>query len=559
VPNLAVLRRPLQNVIIDPVEGVKMQRNCIRSLVVILLGTFCSIGFAMDREDDLEAYHQRNSSVQDYLVKDNGGADLQSYPDDSKATEDSELSPIVIDAVKAHLLFDPSPIILLDSTEVVNSLANVKPGEELIRVNIFPVIPRQTKSKQFVLAMPGSAKQKNNPVPSDGYALSRDLYTVKLSSVSGLIHLKTMNGADVGSGKELTFKRTKKGLDYELDGKRNPFDGLAIISDVDQLTRVEWPSILGLRSFNYFGNFIIYKETAPSKEDAVKIINFVNIEKYVREVVPGEMDAKFPLPALEAQAIAARTYAYNKINQWRNHRNFDVSASTQDQLYIGASREDKTAYAVTPTENTRGQILVYKGQVCKSLFSENNAGRTVAHKDYDPQHIDYPYLIARDDPGKDVLYKMHSGTYRLDVDAVSLAMAVRKLGFNFPDNEVLGLIPGEFAEPSKILKSVIILGRSGSVTIQGKKFAELVQTAGLRFYMEPGKRSGKSVSMVAHRSGSGVGLCQEGAQILANKFHYSSKKILDFYYPHAQITTYDPSYSPTIEPTPDASVEPTAL
>ena len=93
--------------------------------------------------------------------------------------------------------------------------------------------------------------------------------------------------------------------------------------------------------------------------DKFNVINHVDVEAYLRGVVPAEMGGTlYPqIEALKAQAVAARTYVYYNLGQFKS-LGFDICASQSCQVYKGINVEqDRTDRAV---EATRGEVLIYQ-------------------------------------------------------------------------------------------------------------------------------------------------------------------------------------------------------
>lgn len=120
----------------------------------------------------------------------------------------------------------------------------------------------------------------------------------------------------------------------------------------------------------------------------VNVDTFVtlDIEEYLRDVVPCETDpAAFPMEALKAQAIAARTFALYKSKHEPNNLT-DTSGSAQ--TYRFGSRESLSDTAI---QQTSGMVLGYSGDYILAQFSRSNGGRTIAVEGC-------PYMIEQDDP-----------------------------------------------------------------------------------------------------------------------------------------------------------------
>ena len=124
----------------------------------------------------------------------------------------------------------------------------------------------------------------------------------------------------------------------------------------------------------------------------LRAINIVPLEQYLNGVVPAEMPSTWLPAALEAQAVAARSYA---IASRRAAAPFDVYADGRSQAYLGISAEKPAAtQAVT---DTAGEVLLYDGQVATTLFSSSTGGWTQSAVDAFglPGR---PYLVSVSDP-----------------------------------------------------------------------------------------------------------------------------------------------------------------
>lgn len=104
------------------------------------------------------------------------------------------------------------------------------------------------------------------------------------------------------------------------------------------------------------------------------VINVLPLEEYILGVLPGEMSATFPLEALKAQAIAARTYFLYHFNRVHRDDPFDVCADVHCQVYVGATQsDDKIKKAVY---ETRGLVLMHNDALCSTPFSAMCGGHT---------------------------------------------------------------------------------------------------------------------------------------------------------------------------------------
>ena len=84
------------------------------------------------------------------------------------------------------------------------------------------------------------------------------------------------------------------------------------------------------------------------------VIEEVAIEDYLLGVLPFEMEPNWPIEALKAQAVVARTFAYTQLGKYRKD-GYDLSTDTRSQVYGG--RTDRSASIKEAVDSTRGEVL----------------------------------------------------------------------------------------------------------------------------------------------------------------------------------------------------------
>lgn len=120
---------------------------------------------------------------------------------------------------------------------------------------------------------------------------------------------------------------------------------------------------------SYLGSFELF-----SSAEGMILVNELPLEEYLYAVVPSEMPASYELEALKAQAVCARSYAYNQ-TQGLSYPEYNahVDDSTSFQVY-GNSKEQESA--VRAVDETRGQKLWYQNQVVTAYYYSTSCGKT---------------------------------------------------------------------------------------------------------------------------------------------------------------------------------------
>lgn len=202
--------------------------------------------------------------------------------------------------------------------------------------------------------------------------------------------------------------------------------------------------------------------TVSSDAKHVQVVNVVGLEAYVKGVVAAEMPSTWPAQALEAQAVATRSYALANLTAGRG---FDLYGDTRSQVYGGVAAETPASDAAV--DATKGQVVMYGGEVADTLFFSTSGGRTGSALEETGTAV--PYLVPVADP-YDTASPYHDWGPVL-FDAASIAKRL-KLGVPLVDVQVVN-------GPS---------GRATTVTLAGADGSQRVLT-GAQFRAALGLRS----------------------------------------------------------------------
>lgn len=189
---------------------------------------------------------------------------------------------------------------------------------------------------------------------------------------------------------------------------------------------------------------------------SVLAVNRLNVERYLYGVVASEMPSGWPLRALEAQAVAARTYA---LGARKPDAPFDVFSDARSQVYRGIRGE--TPRAVRAVHATSRRVVSYQGRLAQTYFFSTSGGRT-APIDQVWGVPPVPYLPSVNDP-YDYLSPVHTWTVRFSYRDLR-----RRLG---------ALVPGRLRDvkvisrgPAGRVKLVELEGSEGKAQLSGGEF-----------------------------------------------------------------------------------------
>jgi stage II sporulation protein D len=183
----------------------------------------------------------------------------------------------------------------------------------------------------------------------------------------------------------------------------------------------------------------------------LQVVNVVDLESYLLGVVGAEVPPTWPEAALEAQAVAARSYALAKLQTVVTSSPFSLYSDSRSQMYGGiVSEQPATTKAV---QATAGKVVLYHGKVATTYFSSSSGGETAVGVDRKGRPL--PYLAPVRDP-YDTLSPYHDWGPVL----VSANAAGKALGLNAPLLELQPTTRGHVTTATAV-------ATSGTVTLTG--------------------------------------------------------------------------------------------
>jgi SpoIID/LytB domain protein len=306
----------------------------------------------------------------------------------------------------------------------------------------------------------------------------------------------------------------------------------------------------------------------------VTVVNVVSLEDYLRGVVPYEMHGDFPLEALKAQAVAARTMVVYTMGSRHPNDPFDVCADVHCQVYGGVVAE--TEQSNLAVRATAGEVLTYGGQLCEVVFSSSCGGHTENNENvwqgpaqpYLRGVLDIPegaklsgrYDLAKEEvlrrwiegrPGvfcnvgqssvpAGFAYAAEAFRWELKVTGGELRRTIVAATGQDP-GDVTELIPLQRGVSGRIVR-LQVMGRNKTVTISQelnirKALAEPPLRSSCIVIDRKQSVSGEVLFRIRGAgSGHGVGMCQTGAAMMALRLGKDYRQILRHYFSGAEIT-----------------------
>ena len=342
--------------------------------------------------------------------------------------------------------------------------------------------------------------------------------------------------------------------------------------------------LLGVKGLNRAGKQALYHgafELVGNSKSTFNLVNMVEVEEYLKGVVPNEMPVTFGLEALKAQSVAARNYVLSP--RTKTSINYDVVDSVASQVYYGANTEKPLA--TQAVKETEGIVALYGWDLILAQYSSTAGGYTESYSNAfsDPKSKEFPskekpYLKGKPDVfGQEPLnteenarafyttkpgaYDIRSPYFRWEREWTSDELH-KVLQTNLPVQSATGFVKPEFNNYD-ILDDlteikVVRRGESGKIiemeivtkTKTYKVFKELV----IRRLLTKDGKALPSANVVFDNIkdendnlsaihafgggyGHGVGMSQFGAGFMGSELHKTFETILQHYYTGITLST----------------------
>ena len=257
------------------------------------------------------------------------------------------------------------------------------------------------------------------------------------------------------------------------------------------------------------------------KKNGLTVINNIQVEDYLYGVVPKEMPSNWPAEALCAQSVAARTFAL-KNRKRHSEEGFDLCNTSHCQVYEGISAEMQTT--TEAVNNTRGEVLFYKGAIIDALFHTDSGGMTESSENVWGSSVPYLRAVAET--------QMQTHPWNRSISIASFVQKIEVGGKILGTLREIRLSPltigkdSEDRTPSGRVRSMEFIGSKGRVILSGNDLRSMFSLPSTLFHVRYGN---SEIIFNGYGSGHGLGLSQWGAKTLADQ-RKNYKDILFHYY-----------------------------
>ncbi|MGI6575788.1 MAG: SpoIID/LytB domain-containing protein [bacterium] len=255
----------------------------------------------------------------------------------------------------------------------------------------------------------------------------------------------------------------------------------------------------------------------------------MKMEEYLAGVVTAEMETDWPIEALAAQAILARTFTLEAIKDKGGVPQHGTDACTLVEHFQAYDAEAVNERVKEAVEMTRGEVALYKGDYIKAWFSAY-AGEKTAHakeglafKEEEP-----PYIKSVDNPGKKYAPDEHK-SWSVSFSTGQVQQALAQMGHEVAEVNSIAIGdkgPSGRAQTIRINDELEVAGADLRIALGSTELKSI--------FLEEITINGDRVTFKGQGYGHGVGMCQWGAYGLA-KEGKKPEEIVDYYFTDIEV------------------------
>ncbi|PIV18499.1 MAG: hypothetical protein COS41_04220 [Elusimicrobia bacterium CG03_land_8_20_14_0_80_50_18] len=338
--------------------------------------------------------------------------------------------------------------------------------------------------------------------------------TLNVSSPGG------MTAVDMQSGRKVFFP---KGSSYRvtpvpggIDIRGEGFSDMFRLIPKGESVRVNG------RAFR--GGIILRKDGS-----LLSAINEVEVEDYLRGVLPRELSPAWNEDALKAQAVVSRTYIMANLGRFAK-QGYDLTSCENSQVYGGLDCEQNTTSEAVRA--TAGEVLKYRGEIARVYFHADAAGHTESPEFVWGSSEPPPYLKGRREPARN---ETPYSSWEYEIGFEELARVLEKN--DYKTGRIKRVVARGKTGAGRV-KNFMLYSETGKTEIKSGKFRTMLGGRNIKSTKIQNIINGrKSVVFKGSGWGHGVGMSQWGAKELAEK-GWDYKKILRLYFPGTRIAKY---------------------
>ena len=211
----------------------------------------------------------------------------------------------------------------------------------------------------------------------------------------------------------------------------------------------------------YYGGF----EYRRASGDDITVVNVVSMDDYIKGVIPYEMSPSWPIEALKAQALCAKSYAVTCIGK-HNSQGFDLCNTTDCQVYYGT--KTATDNSDSAVEAVSGLYVLYNGEVAETYYHASSGGWTEDAKNI--WGTDIPYLKAVEDT-----YLTELRPYSFSITLSEVTSILQGKGYDVTD--IIDFYVSEYTSAGNVREITFVQSNGETLVFSGERARTCLNTS----------------------------------------------------------------------------------
>ncbi len=267
-----------------------------------------------------------------------------------------------------------------------------------------------------------------------------------------------------------SLRQRNGGYQFKIDQKLDKW--VSVDPKQQIIVRSRDPRGIWLGKRRYRGELRVYLISGK-----LLVVNYLGLQDYLQSVVGSEMPKTWPMEALKAQAVAARTYA---LKNYGKKSFYDIKSNQSSQVYLGVEAE--TIMTNKAVAKTRSLVITHKGQLINSVFHSSSGGLTEASGDVWKYQL--PYLVSVPD------FDQHGSVHQWNK-----SFSPKELKKSFSNIGAIKNIELLNISPTGRVLNVKVKGSTGELSLTGKELRKILDLKStlVRFKMISKNSSKKSL------------------------------------------------------------------
>lgn len=275
-----------------------------------------------------------------------------------------------------------------------------------------------------------------------------------------------------------------------------------------------------------YRGFIEIVNNAPKSFTVVEVLP---LDQYIYGIIKHEISHKWPEDAIKAQVVVARTYALKSLGK-HGSEGYDLCPTTHCQVYGGYESEDSISNRYV--DETQSEILTYNGESISTPYHGLCGGRTEEPRFVWESKVRVPYLQS-----KRCQFCKNAKRYHWEASVERLKIESVLSANGFSVGKISNIKVTKRSTSGRVAEIKIVHKGRENIALKGNKFRLMMGADFIRSTNFKIKKNKNTYVFTGTGWGHGVGMCQEGAKVMAER-GYTYKKILSFYYPGTEVTKW---------------------